>query len=198
MKSTKHSIKMWQLFLAVQFLDIIWSIFILLGIEKADVHSTLPGIPLRLTYMPYTHSLFSALLWSGAAYTLYRLVYRWRDAGRSALFIGLAVFSHWILDLIVHDHDLPLIGNRFKMGYGLYQSAIWSFAIEAALLIAGFIMYWSVIGKRKYGMIGVIFTLLLINAFTMWGPSPPSAKFAAVFNFCYYIGVAWWISRLEL
>ena len=67
-KSVKKSVPLWLLFLAVQLLDVFWSIFVLLGIEKVRI---VPGItvtnPLDLYYMPYTHSLVAAILWSVGA-----------------------------------------------------------------------------------------------------------------------------------
>src|SRR5918996_829413 len=66
-------VPLWVLFLAVQLLDVAWAPLILLGIEKVRI---VPGItasnPLDLYYMPYTHSLIAALLWSAAAFALYR------------------------------------------------------------------------------------------------------------------------------
>jgi hypothetical protein len=67
-KALKRPIPLWVLFLAVQLLDVFWSIFVLLGIEKVRI---VPGItatnPLDLYYMPYTHGLDAAVLWSWAA-----------------------------------------------------------------------------------------------------------------------------------
>jgi hypothetical protein len=69
------SLPLWLLFLAVQLLDVLWAPFVLLGIEKVRI---VPGItrsnPLDLYYMPYTHSLVAALLWSLGAAVLYKLV----------------------------------------------------------------------------------------------------------------------------
>src|SRR5262252_3483389 len=57
-KALDNRIPLWLLFLAVQFVDVLWGIFVLLGIEKVRI---VPGItassPLDLYYMPYTHSL---------------------------------------------------------------------------------------------------------------------------------------------
>ena len=67
-KAAKPAIPLWVLFLAVQFVDIVWSILVLLGIEKVRI---VPGFtatnPLDLYYMPYTHSLPGAALWSAGA-----------------------------------------------------------------------------------------------------------------------------------
>jgi hypothetical protein len=86
-----------------------WSIFVLLGIEKVRI---VPGITasnaLDLYYMPYTHSLAGVLCWSALAYVVCQLVPSLRSV-RTGLIVAAAVFSHWILDLIVHRHDLALM-----------------------------------------------------------------------------------------
>src|SRR6266496_3947058 len=112
-KRADPGIPLWVLFIAVQLLDVAWAPFILLGIERVRIA---PGItasnPLDLYYMPYTHSLIAAVVWSAAGYVLYRL---WRGAvGRAATLVGLAIFSHWILDFVVHRPDLPLYDDSAK------------------------------------------------------------------------------------
>src|SRR5881396_3483179 len=107
-RSEKNQIPLWVLFVAVQLLDFLWAPFILLGIEKVRI---VPGItasnPLDLYYMPYTHSLVAAVLWSCVGGVVYRLVARPARRQASAV-VGAAVFSHWVLDLVVHRPDLPL------------------------------------------------------------------------------------------
>ncbi|WP_256760417.1 hypothetical protein [Cohnella sp. WQ 127256] len=202
-KKTDPTIKLWQLFLAVQLLDVIWSVFILLGIEKADTVDTLPASPIHLTYMPYTHGLASAIFWSAVVYLLYRVIPTFKRDHKSALLLAVAAFSHWPLDLLVHDRDLPLLGNAFKVGFGVYHSIFWSLLIEVLLLLSGLLFYLRSTEDRgcfgsKYGMILVFVSLVLFNANSIWGPHPPNEKVVAVFNFCYYIGFAWIISRVEL
>src|SRR3972149_6602439 len=109
-QAVNKQIPLWLLFIAVQLVDVAWAILVPLGIEKLRI---VPGItatnPLDLYYMPYTHSLVGAALWSLLAYGAYRL---WAGQGnarphRAALIVALAVFSHWLLGLIVHRPDPP-------------------------------------------------------------------------------------------
>src|SRR5215470_8870621 len=140
-KAVEKRIPLWLLFIAVQLVDVLWGIFVLLGIEKVRI---VPGITasnsLDLYYMPYTHSLAGALGWSLVAYLVCQLFPRLRGR-RTGLIVALAVFSHWILDLIVHRPDLPLYDSVFKMGFGLWNYRGLAFALEMAVLIAGAALY---------------------------------------------------------
>src|SRR5438874_612999 len=96
-KTERNRIPLWVLFVAVQLLDFIWAPLVLLGIEKVRI---VPGItatsPLDLYYMPYTHSLVGALVWSGLAFLLYKVVAGQRSSDAAALLVGFAAFSHWL------------------------------------------------------------------------------------------------------
>src|ERR1700737_3022222 len=88
-KSDENRIPLWVLFVAVQLLDFLWAPFVLLGIEKVRI---VPGItaagPLDLYYMPYTHSLIGALVWSGLAFAIYRMVSGAKASRVAALLVG--------------------------------------------------------------------------------------------------------------
>src|SRR3954471_17770205 len=139
-KSFEKRIPLWLLFIAVQFLDVLWAIFVLTGIEKVRIT---PGItatnPLDLYYMPYTHSLVAALLWSGAGFIGYKLVRR-GEGYAAAFLVAVAIFSHWVLALIVHRPDLPLYDDKYKVGFGLWNYPALALALEASLLFGGILL----------------------------------------------------------
>jgi hypothetical protein len=148
-----------------QLLDFLWAPFVLLGIEKVRI---VPGItatsPLDLYYMPYTHSLISALFWSGVAGIVYKLVARQRGSVAAAFVVGLAVFSHWVLDLIVHRPDLPIYDDTMKVGFGLWNYKGIEFAVEIGILVLGVVLYFTrnvLSTGRKIGT--VIFGAVLIS-----------------------------------
>lgn len=89
-KRIAPTIPLWVLFVAVQLLDVFWAPLVLLGIEKVRI---VPGItasnPLDLYYMPYTHSLLAAGLWSAGALLVYRLFAPRGDVGRAAFVVAL-------------------------------------------------------------------------------------------------------------
>src|SRR5262249_14930682 len=108
-RTERNKIPLWDLIVAVQLLDFLWLPFVFLGLEKVRIALGITATPpLDLYYMPYTHSLIGALVWSALAACVYKLVRRAKGSSSAALIIALAVFSHWILDLIVHRPDLPI------------------------------------------------------------------------------------------
>ena len=199
-KAVKKPVPLWVLFLAVQLLDVFWSIFVLLGIEKVRI---VPGItfvnPLDLYYMPYTHSLEGAILWSVGAGLVYRSV-RKGDGWPGAGVVGGAVFSHWLLDLLVHRPDLALYDDTFKVGLGLWNYPVVASALEIASLFGGiYVYYWAtkpVTPAGRYAMVIFGFAMLGLQALVFFGPAPGGANAAAVTALSSYsvlAGVAFWL-----
>jgi len=200
-KRFEPQLPLWLLFLAVQLVDIIWSIFIFTGIEKASVSHEVAGTPLDLYYMPYTHSLLGALLWSAIAFLIIRYVPIIKNRNFSKAFIvSIAVFSHWLLDLIVHTSDLPLWLNTFKVGLGFYENAILSFSLEVVLLIVGFLIYLRSLtgkGKRITGLSILLIVMIGLGINSVWGVAPPNSQTAAGFLLVCYLLLAMIIAWLE-
>jgi hypothetical protein len=144
-KSEKNKIPLWVLFIAVQFLDYIWATLVLLGIEKLRViKGFTAGSMLDSYFHPYSHSLITAILWSVIAALIYKAVCgrHGRHYNKSGPWIiGLAVFSHWVLDLIAHPRDLAIYDNTWKVGFGLWNYRGPEFALEVALLAVGIVLY---------------------------------------------------------
>lgn len=144
-KSERNKIPLWVLFVAVQFLDYIWATLVLLGIEKLRVvKGFTEGSMLDSYFHPYSHSLITAMAWSVLAALVYKplcccLGYAYTKS--AALTVGVAVFSHWILDLIAHPRDLPIYDNTWKVGFGLWNYRDPEFALEIALLAVGVVLY---------------------------------------------------------
>jgi hypothetical protein len=200
-KRIERSIPLWVLFLAVQLLDVVWAPLILLGVEKVRI---VPGItasnPLDLYYMPYTHSLVAAVLWSIAAGVTYRYLAR-PAGGRPPLVVGLAVFSHWVLDFIVHRPDLPLYDNSAKVGLGLWNAPALAFGLEAVLLFGGL---WLCLGERlarSAGTLAFAVLMLGIQAYIFFGPPPASDRAAAataLIAYALFAGAIWWLQDRSL
>ena len=112
------------LFLAAQFLDLLWPTLLLLGVIAMDVlrvriaPGVTAGVPLVFEHYPVSHSLLAVALWGGLLGGLHFLGHR---RVRDALVIGFAVVSHWALDLVVHVPDLPLYPGGTRVGLGLWS-----------------------------------------------------------------------------
>jgi hypothetical protein len=197
-KRAAPAVPLWLLFIAVQLLDVVWSPLVLLGIEKVRI---VPGFtatnPLDLYYMPYTHGLVAALLWSAAAFVAYKLLARSADARRGAVIVGLAVFSHWILDLVVHRPDLPLYGNSAKVGFGLWDHRAIAFGLEAAVLFGGMWLYLRATPVRRLPMVIFGLVMLGVQAYIFFGPPPASGKAVAATAIVAYAAFALIAARLE-
>src|ERR1700694_2372461 len=140
-KAIRPAIPLWPLFIAVQLVDVAWAVLVLLGVEKVRI---VPGItasnPLDLYYMPYTHSLAAAILLAGAAIVCGKPLRGVRDWS-AAVLVGVAVFSHWFLDFLVHRPDLALYDNRAKVGLGLWNHPVIALSLEALFLFGGMVLY---------------------------------------------------------
>jgi membrane-bound metal-dependent hydrolase YbcI (DUF457 family) len=164
------------LFFATQFLDLLWPLLVLTGIERLSLAPAEGGYPLLFDHYPWSHSLLFALIWGfvvGGAYWNLR-----RDA-RAALVIGALVPSHWLLDYVVHVPDLPLWpGGAVLLGFGLWNTPLVALALELALLAGGVALYLSATRpERRAGTWGTWFLiafLALVQLGNTLGPPPPS------------------------
>src|SRR5881394_140652 len=180
-KTPRNKNPLWVLFVAVQLLDFLWAPFVLLGIEKVRF---VPGITatnaLDLYYMPYTHSLIGALFWSAVPFAIYKIGWRNIASNSAALLVGFAVFSHWILDLIVHRPDLAIYDDTLKVGFGLLNYKGAEFAMEIALLVIGIALYLkrNVIKSawRKIGIVVFGVVLIQLQTQTTFGGRPLSSN----------------------
>jgi hypothetical protein len=203
LKKFEKRVSLGVLFLAVQFVDILFFPFVLLGLERINIiENFTQATHFELVYMPYTHSLVGSLFWAGVAYAVFRwLIVRKHSV---AVVVAIAVFSHWVLDLLVHTPDLPLATDTsLKLGFGLWNNAIATYTLEAILLLAGLWIYLrstsatSAVGK--YGMSVFVIALLLINVVNIFGPLGDDSKVnlavSAVTAYFLFAAVAFWLDR---
>jgi len=189
------------LFLASQFVDLLWPILLILGIEKVEINPANTGLtPLNFVYYPFSHSLLAAIIWAFIFGLVYYLI---KKDLRSAVWCGLLVPSHWILDLIVHRPDLPLFpGNNSPMvGLGLWTSVYGTIIVEVGIFLAGVYFYFKTTkAKNKTGSISLwvlIIFLLLVYFMNIFGPQPDSVDSIEYVGLSQFILIAWgyWIDK---
>ncbi len=203
LKKTKKTASLGMLFIAVQFVDILFFPFVLLGIERVNiVENFTQSTHFELEYMPYTHSFVASFVWAILTYIVFRLLPPRKNS--IAFVMALAVLSHWFLDLIVHTPDLPLWSDTSpKVGFGLWRNAIATYVVEAVLLLSGLWLYLrsttatSLTGKYGMGIFVVI--LLLVNAVNLFGPPLGKSKLAlavsALAMYFAFAAIAYWLDR---
>jgi hypothetical protein len=198
-KRVAPAIPLWILFLAVQMLDVLWSIFIFLGVERVRI---VPGFTrtnaLDLYYMPYTHSLPGALAWAVAAAIVWGLI---SGSKRGGVLVGAAVFSHWPLDLLVHRPDLALYDDAAKVGLGLWDYPFVTLLLEAAFLFGAMVLYLKrsrpLTGGAGYSMVIFGVAIFLMQAAMLFSPPPPSDRAMAATALTAYVVFAGFIAWLE-
>jgi len=192
-------------FLAVQFLDLVWPFFLLLGWEHVRIT---PGYtrmnPLDFYDYPWTHSLIGALAWAGGFALVYRLFHRQPgpDRRRVPLLLGAGVLSHWVLDFVVHAPDLPVLPKTGPyVGLGLWNYPVLEIAVELALYVVGAALYLRATRARdaagRFGLWALLLVLGAIWLSSIFGPPPPDEKTLAWVALAQWLFVAWgyWVDR---
>lgn len=139
-KPAAPKMPVWILFTAPQFMDLLFIPMTLIGLEGFEQGSSYGHDKIDALY---THSLVGALLISALAYGLGR--YFWKSHGNGLLLAGLS-FSHWIVDLLVHHRDMPLLpgnlGDLPLLGLGLWNYEYLVFGVEVGLAIVAVALYF--------------------------------------------------------
>jgi membrane-bound metal-dependent hydrolase YbcI (DUF457 family) len=147
--------------IGVVWLDILHSSLVLIGPEKAAV---VPGItavvPMDLIHYPYSHSLVASILWSLLTFVLYRSLWATgspQERTRIGAWMAVTVFSHFVLDLVAHRPDLPLLWGPPKFGFGLWNSMVGTFALENLFVFGGLWLFLRRFERKswaeRYGLL---------------------------------------------
>jgi hypothetical protein len=209
-----YALKRWEprlslgtLFLSVGLVDTAWCIFLLTGWERARI---VPGLtpvnPIEFLSYPLTHSLLAGIIWGALAAAI---TYSWptRDTSRhhwiKAAVVGLAVLSHWFLDLIVHLPDLPLASDSSpKWGLGLWRNLPLTLALELVVFAGGVALYlqWRSRGHggQTVKTLGVAAVLAIVYLASVFGPPPSSMRAVGIVGLIGTLLIAtmgWWSDR---
>jgi hypothetical protein len=186
------------------FLDLIWPVFVLAGIEKVQIE---PGntafTPLAFVCYPISHSFVTALGWSVFLGLVYFAIKRYMTG---AIVASLGVLSHWLLDAILHRPDLPLYpGGEKLIGFGLWNSITGTIIVESLLFIAGVVLYSKATrSKDKIGLFSFwafVGTLILIYISNILSPPPPSSDaiaYVALLVWIFPIWASWFDSHRDV
>ncbi|MGA3168300.1 MAG: hypothetical protein ABSF14_19530 [Terriglobia bacterium] len=188
------------LVMAAQFVDLLWPLFLLLGVERVIIAPGITAVtPLDFTSYPLSHSLLADLGWASLFAGIYRVV---RRDWRGALCLGFVLMSHWLLDALTHRPDLPLYpGGSMYAGLGLWNSRAGTLLVEGAIFALGVLVYGNTVRPRDrvgiYAFWSFIALLVLMYLANLFGPPPPSVKAIAMAGLGLWVFVAWayWLDR---
>jgi hypothetical protein len=189
--------------LAATFPDVLWCLFLLVGIEHAAIQPGITAVnPLDLYDIALSHSLLLDVFWGVALAGGY---FWWRRDQRGAWVIFAAVLSHWVLDFVSHRPDMPLApGVARYLGLGLWNSVWATFVVEGLLWLVSIVLYArATCGKTRAGVFGFWIMVAILTALwvvSLGGAPPPNLLAVGIVNSVLGVVVlawAYWINRLR-
>jgi membrane-bound metal-dependent hydrolase YbcI (DUF457 family) len=145
---------LWVLLAASEVNELLYFIFTVSGVEEKVV--TTMDFQQGIHYLtdsvnPWSHGLLMSVVWSGLAVLAGYLIYHERSP---ACVIGAVVFSHWLLDFLMHS-NLPLLFNGSPLvGLGLENTGagfIFMTALDLVLSGVGIAIYLRYRKRRATG-----------------------------------------------
>ena len=200
-------VRLWHGILAVQLIDIVTMVLTLLGIEGQGVGPDMHPLAFDI---PYSHSLVGSLVIAAVGALGYRAL-RPRAGTKAALIIGALVFSHWVLDLVVHRPDMPILpGGDTLLGLGLWNLPWVAYALEV-LLLGGMVAWWLKVTRGPLWTTltawTVVTVMCVLQFMVMTAPTlayqnegslpPPAGNGAAVSGLVVFFALAGVFALLE-
>ncbi len=193
-KRAAPAVSLGWLVAGVTTVDLVWPLFVLTGLERVAIA---PGAtaftPLVFESYPWSHSLAMAPVWGIALATAAR--------GRrlplsSAMLIGALAVTHWVLDFVSHEPDLPLWpGPSPRVGLGLWRSVPRTLVVEGAMWLAAISVYVRVRSQQPWRGRLAFWSLVLVTTIVWatgpWSPPPPSAEALGWFALVGWLVVPW-------
>lgn len=156
---------MFSLIIATEGIELFWVALNVLGIEQMHIASPMRSVAdVHLFHMPYSHSVATSAVFAA----LVGGIVFWRSHAHAhayaksiATAISLALFSHIVLDLLVHAPDIQLMpfpdGDAY--GTGLYS--------DWPLLALGLETLWGILCWKVYHgnwrLLGLILALNILS-----------------------------------
>jgi hypothetical protein len=178
------------LIFAALFADFLLWVLVAVGVEQVHVPADFAARHYLTFTFPYSHGLVSLLIWG----VLLGAVVCWIDRrGRKLAFWVLAalVFSHFLLDALVHVPELPLIGeNSPKIGLALWNHLPLELLLETIMAAAGLAIYLRLPGSilNRYGIAGFTILLTGLTWLPLWmTQAPPASRLNWIFPLLFAV-----------
>jgi len=125
--------------IGVGFPDLLWGVTILTGLETVKMGASPLQRDIEFTHYPISHSLVLTNILALIPAAAFGLALGWH----AAVVFVLASISHWLLDVIVHRRDLPVLGfgPDIKVGLGLWVWSKTAFFVEYGLVVVATLLF---------------------------------------------------------
>ena len=191
-----------MLFVAAQLADILWPIFLALGLEHVRVDTSASSPFLRLDFIdyPYSHSLLMLVVWGVALAWIYRLLVP-ESRTRALLVLAALVVSHWVLDVATHRPDMPIFPGSVKVGLGLWNSVTATLVVEVALYAVGLWIYVRTtrasdgIGRWAFVTLAIFLVVAYVASIGSIPPSLTALIVSALVGAALLLAWSWWADR---
>jgi len=179
--------------LGAQWADTLWPALVLIGVEQVKIR---PGVtvmtPLDFVSYPWSHSLLMLAVWGVLAY----IAYRAGGGQRAAVVLGALVVSHWVLDVVTHRPDMPLVPfGGPRLGLGLWNHPAAELLLEGGMYAGGAWIYFRSTRPRdaigRWAVPALLLTLGAIWLGASFGPPPPSVDAVAWSGLIGWLFFAW-------
>ncbi|MCE7697358.1 MAG: hypothetical protein K8E24_000280 [Methanobacterium paludis] len=152
--------------IGVSFPDILWPVLVLTGVEKVKFDRNKPlQKDIVFESYPISHSLvFTTFI----AFLVGLIIALFLKNLFIAPIFAIASASHWILDTLVHNKDLPVLGfssRDIKVGFGLWRRGPLAFVVEYLFYVVIAIIAVPITSLWLILLLGTIFHLININSF---------------------------------
>jgi hypothetical protein len=198
LKSRVRAAPLGPLLAGTALCDVVFSVLGVLGIERVTVGDPPVFANWDLAEIGYSHSLVMSLLYG---VVLGVLGARWSRSRAVGIALGLAVFSHFVLDVLSHRPDMPLIGlgvaHDVKLGTNLALHPLAFFVVELACCLLAWYAYDA--GNRR--LLATFLVLMALWANNVFGfalpPQPPPAGQCVLTLAAFTLAGAalWWAAR---
>jgi membrane-bound metal-dependent hydrolase YbcI (DUF457 family) len=199
-KKVAPRVSMALLTAAVEWADLLWTIFLLLGWEHVRIaQGDTTFTPLDLYDYAWSHSLLMLVVWGAALGAMYW--WRSKDAV-GAWVIGLCVVSHWVLDWVTHRPDMPLYPRGPKFGLGLWNSIAGTMIVETVMFVGGVWLYATMTRAKnavgRYAFWAYVVLLLVLYFGDRFSAPPDSVgqiAWTGLIASVVFVLWTWWFDR---
>lgn len=181
--------------IAVAYPDLLWPLLVYLKKEKVSLN---PKTPLqkmiKFSSYPHSHSLVRSSFLTLVPAIIAGIIFQSFWVG---FWFWIGALSHWILDIVVHNKDLPVLGSKERdvfVGLGLWNRPILTFVLEY-VFFATVILFTAPQSAWPALLIGGLvlhaFNANSVFGFTKFNPTKTPNQYATLALVGFIVAIIW-------